>query len=86
MENKQFLPLGKMMSIPVALTKDSPLGLPHSTPRATCIVTLVVYTCGLPLCEMSVKKYLGRNSFMKGLGMLVISLTLQTEVSLLHGF
>ena len=59
MENKQFLPLSKMMSIP------------H---------------CGLPLCEMSVKKYLPRNSFMKGPGMLVISLTLETEVSLLHGF
>ena len=72
-----------MMSIPVALTGDFPLGLPHTTPRGMCITT---HACGLPLREMSVKKYLARNSFMKGPVMLVTSLTLQTEVSLLHGF
>lgn len=71
-----------MMSIPVALTRDSSPGTTTEYTKGNVHHN----TCGLPLCEMSVKKYLGRNPFMKGLGMLVISLTLQTEVSLLHGF
>ena len=78
-----------MMSIPVALTRDSSPGTTTEYTKGNVhhnTKSQVHKSCGLPLCEMSVKKYLGRNPFMKGLGMLVISLTLQTEVSLLHGF